>query len=159
MGQLWSIPIPVLRNLYYLCCTVLLFQQMSEINKNQGLWCRNFLSCLKKTCLLPCLDCMICNKLTMILPLLVSPPILSHKISTNLLFVLLSFIHLSCSLMWKTTPFPHLPWLSFPSNLCPSIHNNILVVQAVAQNCESYVSACGALASPACFPSCVHLCT
>lgn len=82
--------------------------------------------------LLPCLDCMICNKLTMILPLLVSPLILSHKISANLLFVLLSFIHLSCSLMRKTAPFPHLPCLPFPSNLCPSIHNSILVVQAVS---------------------------
>lgn len=82
--------------------------------------------------LLPRLDCMICNKLTMMLPVLVSPLILNHKMSTNLLSVPLSFIHLSCSLTWKTTLFPHLPCLFLPSSLRPSIHNSIPVVQAVS---------------------------
>lgn len=82
--------------------------------------------------LLPRLYRMICNKLTMMLPLLVSPLILNHKISTNLLSVPLSFIHLSCSLTWKTTLFPRLPCLSFLRSLCASIHNSIPVVQTVS---------------------------
>ena len=79
-----------------------------------------------------------------------------------------------CPIKFHTSKLlPHMEDNHLPSSALPvfpgqlaSIHPqqrsscaSCLTVSQVAQHCHSYVTACGALVAPACFPRCVHLCT
>lgn len=150
-------PVSVSRNPDYLCPTVLLFQQMSEINRNQDLWCRHLLSCLKKTFI---------YFLTWIAwsVALTSPSSVPEPQELNQPVV--------CPIKFHTSKLlPHmqdnpLPSFSLPAftkqlmSVLPQQYSSCascLTVPQVAQHSHGNVIACATLVFPACFPSCVHL--